>query len=151
MEIFPDESVAVQVMVVSPSGNDFGASFVTESTLIASVASAFPIDTIVSDFEVASWVMSAGTEMIGAVVSTTDIVWVAVFVFPEVSVTVQVTVVSPSLNDSGASFVTDSTSTRSAVFGWPSSTILPDSAVASNLTFAGAEIVGLVVSIIVTF
>ena len=46
--------------------------------------------------------------------STTETVWVAVAEFPDESVAVHVTMVSPSGKVSGASFVTDAISTRSS-------------------------------------
>ena len=57
---------------------------------------------------VASAITSSGVEMLGAVVSTTVTNCVSETEFPEVSVAVQVTTVSPNGNDSGASLTTDS-------------------------------------------
>ena len=71
--MLPDESVTVQVMIVSPSGNDSGASLVTDVTATASLVCASPNDTTLSDNEVASDVMSAGAVMVGAIVSVTVI------------------------------------------------------------------------------
>ena len=87
----------------------------------------------------------------GAVVSITETTCVEVAELPEVSVTVQVTVVSPNPKDCGASLVTDATSTTSYVLGSPNGTTFPDVPTASKTTFAGAVIIGLVVSTIVTF
>ena len=56
---------------------------------------------------VASAITSPGIEMLGAVVSTTVTYYVSEIEFPEVSVAVQVTTVSPNGNDSGASLVID--------------------------------------------
>ena len=64
---------------------------------------------------VASVITSSGMEILGAVVSTTVINCVSETEFPEVSVAVQVTIVSPSGNDSGASLVIDDTPIMSEV------------------------------------
>ena len=55
--------------------------------------------------------------MLGAVVSTTETVCVAVAKLPDESVAVHVTVVSPSGNESGASFVIEIISTKSKPVG----------------------------------
>ena len=52
--------------------------------------------------------------MLGAVVSTTETVCAAVAEFPDESVAVHVTTVSPSGKVSGASLVIDAISTRSS-------------------------------------
>ena len=101
------ESVAVQVTGVSPVGNDSGASFLmTGFGSAISVAVTVPMNTVVKT-SVYSAVTSAGAVMVGGVVSRMVIVWVAVTVLSEVSVALHVTVVSPSGNDPGTSFVTD--------------------------------------------
>ena len=71
--------------------------------------------------------------------------------FPEVSVTVHVTVVIPNGNDSGASFVIDSIPMISLTFGSPSSTKFSSNDDASTIRSFGASIVGEVVSTTVTF
>ena len=60
--------------------------------------------------------------MLGAVVSTTETVWVAVAEFPDESVAVHVTTVSPSGKVSGASLVTDAISRLSVAVTLPNST-----------------------------
>ena len=66
----PDSSVAVQVMICSPRSNVSGASFVTETLLTVSNVVGDLSSTILSDADVASWVMSAGAVITGFVVST---------------------------------------------------------------------------------
>ena len=61
-----------------------------------------------------STIIFSGIINSGAVVSTTETVWVAVAEFPDESVAVHVTTVSPSGKVSGASLVTDAISTRSS-------------------------------------
>ena len=79
-----------------------------------------------SDFDVASAVMSAGAAMLGAVVSTMVIFCVAVAELPASSVAVHVTVVSPTGNFSGASFVIDSTPTTSVAVASPIETLVSE-------------------------
>ena len=73
-------------------------------------------------------------------------------VLPELSVTVQVTVVAPSANGSTASLVTLATPQLSAVVAEPSATPVAVHMPASlfTLTLAGAVIVGTSVSVTVT-
>ncbi|MBM2852545.1 MAG: hypothetical protein HW420_1092, partial [Candidatus Nitrosotenuis sp.] len=82
---FPDESVVVQVIVVSPSLNVSGESFVTEDIITASVASASPSTTVSPSYDVASSVISDGAAIVGAVVSTIVTFWVAVDRFPDIN------------------------------------------------------------------
>ena len=96
VEELPDESVAVQVTVVSPTGKNSGASLVIDATFIMSYAVASPNSITLLDKSVASPTMSEGAETSGAVVSIIVTTWVACEVLPEVSVTVQVTVVLPN-------------------------------------------------------
>ena len=62
--------------------------------------------------------------MLGADVSTTETVCVAIAKLPDESVAVHVMVVSPSGNESGASLVTDAIPTRSSYTGLPISNML---------------------------
>ncbi len=66
---------------------------------------------------------------------------------PEVSVTVQVTVVIPIGKDAGASLFTDSISTKSSTAGWPKSTKFSEISTASSSISEGDTIEGDVVSI----
>ena len=95
--------------------------------------------------------MFAGATIVGLVLSLTVTVCVAVAVLPELSVTVQITVVVPSGKVPGALFVTEATPQLSAVVGVPSVTpnALHDE-FALTVTLAGAVIVGFCVSLTVT-
>ena len=67
-------------------------------------------------------------------------------IFPTVSVAVQVTVVCPNWNDSGASFVIDRIPIASVASALPMDVIVPDLLTASSVISVGTEIVGAVVS-----
>ena len=84
--------------------------------------------------------------------SVTVTSWVQVAVSPELSVTVQVTVVAPIGNVAGALLVTEATPQLSAVTGVPSKTPLAVQSPASVFTFtaAGHEIVGFSLSVTIT-
>ena len=83
--------------------------------------------------------------------STTVTCWVHVAVKPEPSVTVQVTVVSPNGNVTGASFDTSATLQLSEVVGTPNATVASQFAAASTFSISeGQVIVGGVVSAIMT-
>ena len=88
--------------------------------------------------------------MLGAVVSTTETVCVAVAELPDESVAVHVTVVSPSENESGASLVTVFTSIISSAMAAPNCISVTKGAVASTTISEGENISGTVVSTIVT-
>ena len=107
----PDESVAVHVITVSPSGNVSGESLVIEIISTVSLAVPRPISAKFPSAPLASIVMLSGAVTLGAVVSTTVTVWVAVEELPDESVAVHVTVVLPNENESGLSLVIDSIST----------------------------------------
>ena len=109
----PDVSVAVQVTIVSPSGNTSGASLVIEEISTLSDASAESNSTILASSEIASTCISAGVVMIGTVVSMTCISCSNVDELPDMSITVQVTIVVPNSNDTGASLDTNATSVLS--------------------------------------
>ena len=68
--------------------------------------------------------MSTGISKIGNVVSRTVIVCSMLAVFPPTSVAVQVTIVSPTGKNSGASFVTETTPKMSSAVGASNFTIL---------------------------
>ena len=65
-----DESVAVHVTVVSPSGNESGASLVTVLTSIISSIITRPNSISVTKLPVASTTISEGESISGTVVST---------------------------------------------------------------------------------
>ncbi len=70
----PEESVAVHVTIVSPSGNTSGASLVIEDTSTISFDSGIVICTEFASRFTASCVIFCGVVISGAVVSTTEIV-----------------------------------------------------------------------------
>ena len=109
----PEESVAVQVTMVSPRGKTSGALLVIDDISTRSDTRT-PISSItLLSALTASILMSEGAAISGKTVSTTVIVWFWVEVFPTTSVAVQVTMVSPRGNTSGALLVIDDISTRS--------------------------------------
>jgi hypothetical protein len=94
---------------------------------------------------------AAGAVTTGACVSLTVTVCVAVDTFPLLSVTVQFTVVVPNGKIAGALLVTVATPQLSAVVGVPSTTVVAAQfAFAETTIFAGATIVGFVLSITLT-
>ena len=110
--MLPDESVAVHVTIVSPSGNTAGASLVMsglESTISSDVVIPISIAMpVLSDISISR---VGGTTIDGEVVSSTKIFWESEEVLPDESVAVHVTIVSPSGNTAGASLVIEDTST----------------------------------------
>ena len=119
-----EESMAVHVTVVSPSGKNSGASFVIEAISPLSVAVASPRSTSFCSKLVASITIFSGTCKIGNIVSKTVIFCSMLAVFPPTSVAVQVTIVSPIEKNSGASFVIETTPKMSSALGACNSTIL---------------------------
>src|SRR3990172_7037879 len=115
--VFPEASVAVKVTVVVPSGKTAGALLTTVGAASQiSVAVGNGTVTGVPSRLVCSTRMGAGTfEITGAVVSTTLTEGVAVAVFPEASVAVNVTVVVPSGNTPGALLVTTGVASQVSV------------------------------------
>ena len=86
-----------------------GESLATEIISTVSLPEPRPMSTKFPSAPLASIVMLSGAVTLGAVVSTTVTVWVAVAELPDESVAVHVITVSPSGNVSGESLVTDST------------------------------------------
>ncbi|CAI8186658.1 MAG: Uncharacterised protein [Candidatus Nitrosopelagicus brevis] len=113
----PEESVAVQVTIVSPSGNTSGASLVTDDISTSSDVSGVTNSRVFCSKLDASIIRSSENAIRGAVESTKIIDWLRFEMFPITSVAVQVTIVSPSGNTSGASLVTDITPTSSYISG----------------------------------
>ena len=111
--VFPDVSVTVHVTVVSPSGKNSGALFDTISIDTESNVSGIPILTIFLSNDSASVLISDGDAITGRIVSETITCWVILDEFPDSSVAVHVTVVSPSGKNSGALFDIDEIPTRS--------------------------------------
>ena len=94
--------------------------------------------------------MSLGPVIVGAVVSTTVTNCVSDIEFPEVSVAVHVTIVSPSGNTSGASFITNDISTASETLTPISSIKFSVEFTASIFISDGATTSGAIVSITLT-
>ena len=138
-------SVAVQVTVVIPTGNTSGALFSTVTSKM-SLYSGVPNSTGVPSAAVASTTLSAGAFSSGGVVSSTVTCCVLTVLLLCSSVAVQVTVVIPTGNTSGALFSTV-TSKMSLYSGVPNSTGVPSAAVASTTLSAGAFSSGGVVSL----
>ena len=92
----------------------------------------------------ASIVRFSGATRTGEVVSTTVMVWVAEAELPEESVAVQVTIVSPSGNTSGASLV-NSVFWMSIISGNSNGMFVPPKIVASNVS-SEIKISGIIVS-----
>ncbi len=87
----------------------------------------------------------------GFTLSVTVTVWVAVALFPEPSVTVQVTIVLPKSKAVGALLVTEATEQLSAVVGVPRTTPVAVQAVfVVAATFDGAVMLGFSLSVTVT-
>jgi hypothetical protein len=150
--VLPELSVTVQITVVTPSGNVAGALLVTIVIVQLSVAVGAPNATLKAAHELFALTNTlAGAVTAGACVSVTVTVCVAVVVFPALSVTVQVTVVVPSGNVAGALLVTLATVQLSDVIGVPKTTpVATQDPFAEAKTFAGAVIVGFVLSFTVT-
>jgi hypothetical protein len=150
--MFPLPSVTVQVTVVIPNGKAVGALLVVEATEQLSAVTGVPKTTPVAVQPTLVFTETfAGAVIVGKVVSVTVTVCVAVLMFPLPSVTVQITVVIPNGKAVGALLVVEATEQLSAVTGVPKTTLV---AVQPTLvfteTFAGAVIVGKVVSVTVT-
>ena len=111
--------MAVHVTMVSPNGNTSGASLVTESISDISSTMEFSRTTTFSCSDIASTIIDSGAVMLGAIVSTIVTNCVLDMEFPEVSVAVHVTMVSPNGKNSGASFSIAKTPTISELCASP--------------------------------
>jgi hypothetical protein len=147
--VFPRLSEAVQVTVVTPTGNfvpEAGSQSAGSEPSTASVAETVNVSVLPNGSVVVS-AMLAGTVTTGPVVSTT-VTWnAAVEVFPAASLAVQLTVVVPSGNvepDAGvqAKLVTPTLSVAEAEY----ETAAPAALVASAVMSDGTVITGGVVS-----
>jgi hypothetical protein len=151
--VLPLPSVTVQITVVFPIGKVLGALLLTLTTEQLSAVDGEPKFTLVASHKVFVPIeTSAGAVMVGFITSelVTVTVWVAVAVLPLPSVTVQVTTVVPIGNTAGALLLTLATEQLSAVTGVPKLTLEAVHEVATTFTFAGAVIVGLMLSVTVT-
>src|SRR3989304_3869589 len=139
--------------LASPMFTMFANSLVA-STVIAS--GAFRIGGVVSIIvtfsvaEVASDSISSGATIVGVVVSTTVIFCDAIAEFPDTSVAVHVTIVSPSGKADDALLVIDKIPVISLALASPMKIVLLDELVASTVISDGAVMIGFVVSLIVT-
>jgi hypothetical protein len=126
--------------------------FVTEATPQLSAVTGFPRLTPVAVQPLFVVVLTAtGQIIVGRILSVTVTVWSQVAVFPELSVTVQVTVVVPVGNAAGALFITEATPQLSAVTGVPRLTPVAEQPLfVVVLTATGQVIVGRILSVIVT-
>ena len=79
---FPEMSVAVQVTVVIPIGNEEGASFVTEAISTNSSICGCPKSAKFSAVSIASINTSAGAVILGDVVSIMEIICSLITTFP---------------------------------------------------------------------
>ena len=146
VEKLPDESVAVQVTMVSPIGKNSGASLVIDLILKMSYNVASPNSISLLYKSVASAIILEGAETSGAVVSIIVTTWVACEILPEVSVTVQITVVLPNWNIIGLSLDIDSIPTESDTINSPNWMKFRVGLTASPTMSCGVIIVGTVVS-----
>ena len=152
MLLLPEPSTTVHVTVVVPSKNVVGALLVTETTeqlsLATGVPNASPVTPHVADEDT---VIADGATIVGKMVSFTVTVCVAVAVFPLASVTVHVTVVLPNGYVLNPLLTTVVTEQLSATTGIPNTTFTATQLLfVETITFAGAVIVGTVVSTTVT-
>jgi len=150
----PAASDTVQITIVVPTGKVTGALLVAEPDTeqlseVVGVPRATPlaVQSPASGFTATS----AGAVMLGAWLSTTVTVCVAVAVLPDASVAVQITVVAPSGNVAGA-LLEAVAEQLSATVAVPSDTPLAVQSPASafTVTAAGAVMVGFTLSTTVT-
>jgi hypothetical protein len=148
----PLPSTTVQVTVVVPVLNAAGALLVTLATEQLSVAIGVPKATLVTEQVLPEFnVIADGAIITGLTLSVTTTVCVAVALFPEASVTVQVTIVVPVKKVVGALLTTLATEQLSDVVGVPKLTLnATHPSFAVKATFVGAVIVGNSVSTTVT-
>ena len=103
----PTTSRAVHVTAVAPSANRAGASLETDMTPTASVTGGSASSTGVPPGPLASAVTSGSPPMTGGTVSLTTTFCVATAMLPAPSMAVQMTVLVPSVNRSGALLSSD--------------------------------------------
>ena len=149
----PAASFTVQVTVVVPVKNVYGASLVTLSTPQLSVVTGVPKSNAeTSHVATDEIVIAVGATIVGFTVSTTVTVWLALTVFPLPSITVQVTVVVPIGNVDGALLVTLATVQLSNGTGVPKTTLLAKQPLlVLTVKSDGVVIDGFTSSITVTF
>jgi hypothetical protein len=123
---FPELSVATCITKVDPNTNIAGALFVIERipTLDDAVATSNTTPLAVFNPKSVTTTLSAGQIIEGNCTLETVIIWVHVFVFPELSVAIYVTGVAPNANIKGALFVIDATALLSVAVAVPKTTPL---------------------------
>jgi hypothetical protein len=109
--ILPQSSVAFQVLVMVYSCGHVGEATVTSLKVTVGIASQLSVAVAVPVFAgnvlaVHSIVVLAGHVIIGAVLSSTTIVWLHVFILPQSSVAFQVLVIVYSCGQVGEATVT---------------------------------------------
>ena len=124
--MFPLPSFTVKVTVLAPKLSQSKVSGDTLTKFIAPQESEDPLSislTVMEAFpEVSNCKVISLVTTVGSPVSLTVTVWSAVAVLPALSVTVQVTMVEPSVKIAGALLVTLATSQLSSVEGDPRET-----------------------------
>ena len=151
VDMFPDESDAVQVTMVSPIGKNSGALFVIDITSPLSVAIDSPNWTSFWSLLVASTIISSGTVKVGDIVSIMVTLCSVLTVFFDSSVAIQVTMVSPIGKNSGALFVIETAPIISWASGDCNSIILFNGTTASAIMSESDDMIGGVVSTTLTY
>ena len=139
----PATSRAVQVTVVVPSGNRAGASLATDITPTASTTAGSVSSTAVPSAPAASAATSWTAPIAGGIVSRTVTFCVATAMFPAPSIAVQITVLMPRVNRSGALLASDSMPLASVATARPTLTGV-SGPVASTVMSAGGTMIGFV-------
>ena len=145
VDIFCITSVIVQVTLVSPNENTFGASLSMEIIPTASYASGVLSFTRFWVSDLASSVISVNCSTSGDVVSWTVTLCDAIAIFPDPSIAVHITVVMPRGNSSPTLFDKDNIPLSSSADAFPILTEVR-APVASITMFSGTDIVGFVKS-----
>ena len=139
----PATSRAVQVTIVVPRGNRAGASLATDITPTASTTAGSASSTAVPSAPAASAATSWTAPIAGGIVSRTVTFCVATAMFPAPSIAVQITVLMPRVNRSGALLASDSMPLASVAAARPTLTGVRGP-VASTVMSAGGTMVGFV-------
>jgi hypothetical protein len=123
--VFPELSVTVHVTVVTPTGKVAGALLLTEATPQLSPVVGVPRFTPVAVHpELVVVFILDGQVIVGGTISVTVTVCVHEAVFPELSVIVQITLVTPNGKEAGALLVTDANPQPAVVTGVPRLTLV---------------------------
>ena len=139
----PATSRAVQVTIVAPNGNRAGASLETDITPTASETCGSASPTAVPAAPAASATISWTAPIAGGIVSRTVTFCVATAMLPAPSIAVQMTVLMPRVNRSGALLSSDSMPLASVAAARPTLTGV-SGPVASTVMSAGGTMDGFV-------